>query len=120
MISKKQMPKQEITTQGSGGCTAMFDVVTELASARHSLTFGLVVRGDGDKTKAHIRPSLSCGAEARGSSSAPAAALRTCSCRLRTDQIKICGYETKALLDCWAVFYLLSEKLCSELNLEAD
>lgn len=119
-----------------GACAAMYDVVAELANASSNLTFGQLVRGDGDEAKADIprllsrgsrveakadiRRLLSRGSRVCRSSTAAVAAAKTRSRRLKVVETKVYGYETKALLDSGAGPSLISEKVFDKLNLEVD
>lgn len=98
----------------------MYYVLTELTNTSFNLTFRQLVRADGDKTKVGTRRLLSRGPRVYKSATAAVATLMTCSRLFKVVQIKIYGYETKALLASEAVPNLVSEKLLDKLNQELD
>lgn len=119
-ISKKKKLKRKISKQGLGRYAAIYNVVTKLANASSSLTFGQLARGDGEKAEADILRSISRGAKARKSPAAAITASKTFPRRISAAQIKFYGQKTKALSNSGAVPSLVSAKLCSKVNLEAD
>lgn len=119
-VSKQKKLNEIISKQGSDGRVAVYGTVTELAIANFCLTFGQLVRGDGNKVKIDIRRSLSRGAGARGISTAAAAAPKTWPRFFRAARTTAYGYETKAILETEAISILISRKFCDELNLKAE
>lgn len=98
----------------------MHGVVTELFSGSFSLTFGQLVRADGDKAEADIRRLLFRGARFRRNSTVAVAAPETRPHLLEGVEVKIYGYKAKSFLDSRAAPGLLLEKPCNDLNLGVD
>lgn len=62
VISKKKKPKRKMRKQRSNGNGVMYSVVTEVANASSSLTFGHLIRDDSNNATASISRLLTCGA----------------------------------------------------------
>lgn len=62
---EKVKPRLNTTKQGLSEYFGKYDVVSGLANASSSLTFGQLIRGDGDQAKTDIRRLLTRGASLR-------------------------------------------------------
>lgn len=89
-------------------------------NASTSLTFGQLIRGDGEKAKSEIRRLLTRGARVRRNvtDAVPGSSPNLRPRRLKVVKIKIFGLDTEALLDSGAVFNLISSKLCKKLSVD--
>ena len=115
---KKTTAKRSSAKEGLTEYVGKYNVISELANANTGLTFGQLIRGDGEKAKSDIKRLLARGARVRRNVTA---AVSTSSNvrprRLKVVQIRAHGLPSEALLDSGAVPNLISEKFCKKLNL---
>lgn len=117
---KRSKHTRSSTKQGLSEHSAKYDVVSELANASTNLTFGQLIRGDGEKAKSDIRRLLSGGAKLRRNVTAAVSAPKIRPRRLKVVKIKVYGMDSEALMDSGAVPNLISERLCNILSLPFD
>ena len=118
--AKKAKNKRATRREGISDYVGKYDVVSELANASTGLTFGQLIRGDGEKAKSEIRRLLTRGTRVRRNVAAavPGSSLTVRPRRLKVVQIKTFGTDAEALLDSGAVPNLISEKLCKKLSVD--
>ena len=118
--AKKAKNKGAARREGISDYAGKYDVISELANASTGLTFGQLIRGDGEKAKSEIRRLLTRGTRVRRNVAAavPGSSLTVRPRRLKVVQIKTFGTDAEALLDSGAVPNLISEKLCKKLSVD--
>lgn len=85
---KKTKPKRRTAKQSLSEYCTKYDVLSELAKANSNLTFGEMIRGDGDKAKTDCRGLLSRGATVPSSITAATATPKTRPVASRSFQLK--------------------------------
>ena len=105
---KKRTSKKNAVQEHSG----KYDVVSSLANAPSGLTFGQLIRGDGDEAKKEIR---------RLFTSRPrrpvAASIGTLPKRLKVVAVQVYGTQMTALLDSGAIPNVMNASVASKLSL---
>ena len=105
--NRKSSKKKELSEH-----VGKYDVTSELANAPTGMTFGQLIRGDGDDAKKEIRRMFSKNVKTRRVVAAPVSKQPR---SLKIIAVQVYGTLVEALLDSGAVPNLISARLCEEI-----